>query len=100
MVCVDHRVERRSGDGNAGKAVVDELRVSVVAHGDIEDDGLGVEGFKHLRIAAGLWNADAQGLLASMYRAGDGVARNDELAFFWQNKRRCGDTHVISDSSA
>jgi TPR repeat protein len=44
------------------------------------------EGFKHFSIAAELGNDEAQSALAAMYRDGEGVARNDQLAFFWQKK--------------
>jgi TPR repeat protein len=44
------------------------------------------EGFKHFSIAAELGDADAQSALASMYRDGEGITRNDQLAFFWQKK--------------
>jgi tetratricopeptide (TPR) repeat protein len=44
------------------------------------------EAVKHLSVAAEHGNDDAQSLLAGMYRDGEGVAQNDQRAFFWQEK--------------
>jgi TPR repeat protein len=70
-----------------GSSLIDPL----VASGEfeatvVERPEIIEEAFAHFHIAAKAGDGDAQGFVAYMYRDGDGVARDDALAFFWMHK--------------